>query len=108
MFRIAETHDPLFYRKMLGFPDDLPNLSRLCPPSNAKPRGIAQSFHTQRERCFLLQDCDATEVANPECRFSAGISGIYGKAEVQGVHGILLATATGVLLPHVLDQVAVQ
>ena len=48
MLRMAETHDPIFYRQLLGFPSVLPDLSRLRPPSNSRPNGVAKSFHAQR------------------------------------------------------------
>jgi len=49
MLQLAETHDPIFYRGLLGFPVELPDLSRLRPPFNSKPNGIAKSFHAQRK-----------------------------------------------------------
>ena len=53
MAQTAETHDRLLYRMMLGFPDDLPDLTRLRPAMNVKPKGIGQSFHAQRQRGIL-------------------------------------------------------
>ena len=53
MLQMAETHDPIFYRQLLGFPDELPDLSRLRPPSNSKPNGIAHSLLSQRKRGVL-------------------------------------------------------
>ncbi len=38
-------------QQLLGFPDDLPDLSRLRPPGgNDHPQGIAQSCHARRQR----------------------------------------------------------
>ena len=53
MVQTAETHDRLLYRMLLGFPDDLPDLTRLRPATNVKPKGIGQSFHAQRQRGVL-------------------------------------------------------
>ncbi len=53
MVKTAETHDRVMYRMLVGFPDDLPDLTRLRPATNAKPKGIAQSFHAQRQRGLL-------------------------------------------------------
>ena len=33
---------------LLGFPDDLPDLAALRPPSNSRPEGVADSYHRQR------------------------------------------------------------
>ena len=53
MVRTAERHDRLLYRMLLGFPNDLPDLTRLRPASNSKPKGIEQSFHARRSRRVL-------------------------------------------------------
>lgn len=50
MLTTAQQHDPVLYRQLLGFPNDLPDLSRLRPPSNTKPKGVEHSFHAQRKR----------------------------------------------------------
>jgi hypothetical protein len=35
----------------MGFPDDLPDLSRLRPPGgNSRPEGIEESYFAQRQR----------------------------------------------------------
>ena len=34
----------------LGYPKELPDLSRLKPPGNTKPEGISQSHHARRTR----------------------------------------------------------
>ena len=53
MVQTAGTHDRLLYRMLLGFPDDLPDLTRLRPAMNVKPKGIGQSFLSQRQRGVL-------------------------------------------------------
>ena len=53
MVQTAERHDRLLYRMLLGFPNDLPDLTRLRPAINLKPKAIAQSFHAQRQRGVL-------------------------------------------------------
>lgn len=45
---LAERRDVVLYRMLLGFPDDLPNLTRLRPPQNSRPRGIDESYHSQK------------------------------------------------------------
>jgi HNH endonuclease len=48
---LAKVHDPDLYRQLLGYPDDLPNLSLLRPPGgNTRPEGIVASCHEQRAR----------------------------------------------------------
>lgn len=47
---LAAKHEPPLYAKLMGFPADLPNLSRLRPPKgNARPEGVQQSWHARRE-----------------------------------------------------------
>ena len=49
--RMAQDDDPELLKEILGFPDDLPDLSKLRPPGgNAKPDGIEQSYFRLRER----------------------------------------------------------
>jgi hypothetical protein len=51
---LAELHDPPLYRRLVGYPDDLPDLSRLHPPEgNSKPEGIVQSCYERRARGVL-------------------------------------------------------
>jgi hypothetical protein len=48
--QLAAVADPGLYRRLLGFPDDLPNLKRLRPPGgNTRPRGLAAAYHAQRQ-----------------------------------------------------------
>jgi hypothetical protein len=48
---MAERHAPDLYRRLMGFPADLPDLVVLRPPNdNTRPDGVAASYHQQRER----------------------------------------------------------
>jgi hypothetical protein len=43
--------DPALYRKLMGFPNDLPDLNPLRPPGgNSRPDGLALSHHAQKQR----------------------------------------------------------
>lgn len=51
IIRLAAEHKPELWRQLMGFPDDLPNLSVLRPPAgNTRPEGIEESFFAKRER----------------------------------------------------------
>lgn len=51
---MAQRGNPLLYRQLMGFPDDLPDLRVLKPPKgNDRPAGIEQSYHVQREHGHL-------------------------------------------------------
>jgi hypothetical protein len=46
---LAERFEPALHRRLMSFPDDLPDLARLRPPGgNTRPQGVAESFHAQR------------------------------------------------------------
>ncbi len=47
---LAAERDPELYRRLMGFPEDLPDLSLLKPPANSRPEGIDESYLAQRER----------------------------------------------------------
>jgi hypothetical protein len=47
---LAKERDSALYRQLAGFPDDLPNLKRLRPPTNSHPAGAEDSWHAIRER----------------------------------------------------------
>lgn len=48
---LAANSDPALYRKLMGFPSDLPDLNQLRPPGgNTRPDGVALSHHAQRQR----------------------------------------------------------
>jgi hypothetical protein len=48
---LAERGDPALYQRLMGYPEDLPDLARLRPPGgNGRPRGLAAcSFGRRRE-----------------------------------------------------------
>lgn len=41
---LAYEHDTVLYRTLLGFPNDLPDLSRSLPPFNSRSEGIKESY----------------------------------------------------------------
>jgi hypothetical protein len=42
---------PNEWKRMMGFPEDLPNLRRKNPPDgNSRPEGITESWYEQRQR----------------------------------------------------------
>lgn len=42
---LAERYDPSLHRRLMGFPDDLPELKRLRPPDgNTRPEGVGTSY----------------------------------------------------------------
>lgn len=48
---LARRYDLLLYKRLLSYPDDLPDLSRLRPPGgNSRPEGVEQSHFVRRER----------------------------------------------------------
>jgi hypothetical protein len=51
IIRLAKRYDTALLQRLLGFPDDLPDLSQLRPPGgNRRPEGIEQSYFARRER----------------------------------------------------------
>lgn len=46
---VARNDEPWF-RNLVGFPEDIPNLNAKRPPSNSKPEGIEESAFALRER----------------------------------------------------------
>jgi hypothetical protein len=50
IIELAEEQDPDLCTELMGYPDDLPDLSRLRPKGNSRPDGIAHSCHARRER----------------------------------------------------------
>ena len=49
--QLARQHDPDLYRRLMGYPGDLPNLATLRPPGgNGKPEGVATAHYARRER----------------------------------------------------------
>ena len=48
---LAARHDPALYRRLMSYPDDLPDLRRLQPPGgNSRPKGVANSALVRCER----------------------------------------------------------
>lgn len=48
---LARQHDPELCRRLLKYPDDLPEVARLHPPGgNSRPQGIPQSAYERRQR----------------------------------------------------------
>jgi hypothetical protein len=48
---LAQRSDPALYQRLMGFPDDLPDLRRLRPPGgNTRPDGVARCFHAQKRQ----------------------------------------------------------
>jgi hypothetical protein len=51
IIRLAEAHAREVYEELLGYPQDLPNLSRLRPPGgNQRSEGVSQSHYARRQR----------------------------------------------------------
>lgn len=46
---LANEYDAHLYQQLTGFPQDLPNLGRLRPPSNSRPEGIATSWYAKQQ-----------------------------------------------------------
>jgi hypothetical protein len=47
-------YEPALYRKLMTFPDDLPDLATLRPPDgNSRPDGIEQSYLVRRRGATL-------------------------------------------------------
>ncbi len=45
ILHLAENYDGLAYRRLMGFPENLPNLAAQRPPGgNSRPEGVKQSF----------------------------------------------------------------
>lgn len=47
---LAKVRDVNLHKQLAGFPEDLPNLGRLRPPSNSRPDGIEVSWFAKRQR----------------------------------------------------------
>lgn len=51
---LAARYAPALHEKLMGFPDDLPDLGRLRPPGgNTRPEGLETAYSWQRERGIL-------------------------------------------------------
>lgn len=47
---LAKEWDANVYEQLAAFPEDLPNLGRLKPPSNSRPHGVDVSWYAKRQR----------------------------------------------------------
>jgi hypothetical protein len=47
---LAEQRDADLHQQLVGFPRDLPDLSRLRPPQNHRPKGVEQCCFARRRR----------------------------------------------------------
>lgn len=48
---LSHVRDPILYRRILGFPDDLPDLAALQPPGgNSRPAGVDESSLRRRQK----------------------------------------------------------
>jgi hypothetical protein len=51
VIELARKHKLELYRRLMGFPDDLPDLSNLRPPEgNLRPEGVHESYFARRAR----------------------------------------------------------
>ena len=50
IIQLAQQHDAEHYRQLMGYPDDLPDLSKCDVPTNTKQDGIDQSYFVKRLR----------------------------------------------------------
>jgi hypothetical protein len=45
-----QKNDPVLFAEMMGFPDNLPDLSKMKAPFNAKPEGVQNCYFVLREK----------------------------------------------------------
>ncbi|MGH8646843.1 MAG: hypothetical protein ACREX4_21245 [Gammaproteobacteria bacterium] len=45
---LAQAHDRDLFRRLMKYPDELPDLSTLRPPGNSRPQGVRQSCYARR------------------------------------------------------------
>ena len=50
---LAKDRDTALYFQLVGFPGDLPNLSKLRPPQNARKESLEECWFARRQRGFL-------------------------------------------------------
>lgn len=50
IIELAAEHDHDLLVSLLGYPENLPDLENLRPPSNRKPQGVSESFFARRSR----------------------------------------------------------
>jgi hypothetical protein len=46
---LAEMYDHEHFKRIMGFPDDLPKLNQ-SPPVNTRPEGVRRSWYAKRQR----------------------------------------------------------
>lgn len=51
--QLAREQDPNLHRLLVGYPENLPDLTRLRPPVNTKPKSVLLSCHALRKRSEL-------------------------------------------------------
>jgi hypothetical protein len=55
---LAESYDPELYRRLMGFPNDPPDLARLRPPGgNTRPEGVQASYFARMKRGEPPETC---------------------------------------------------
>ncbi len=52
---LAQERDADLYQQLTGFPEDLPNLSRLRPPKNSRFGDVEISWYAKRQRGQLAE-----------------------------------------------------
>ncbi len=52
---LAKEYDQEHYLQLMGYPDDLPDLSRRRPTGNSRPKGIQNSHYMKRKRDELQE-----------------------------------------------------
>ncbi len=50
---LAKDRDTSLYFQLVGFPNDLPNLSKMRPPQNNRKEGLEHCWFAKRQRGFL-------------------------------------------------------
>jgi hypothetical protein len=48
--QLAAAHDLSYFRMLMKYPDNLPDLASLRPPQNTRPQGVRESFRARRDR----------------------------------------------------------
>ena len=54
---MASEQDASLFTMLVGFPRELPDLSRKKPSSNSRPNGVAESWFAKRQRNELSKIC---------------------------------------------------
>lgn len=56
---MAKLTDNSLFEMLVGFPNDLPDLSRKQPPSNSRPEGLDESWFVKQRRGEISQGADS-------------------------------------------------